>query len=459
MTKIPESPEATMTNRKRDRESSEKEEAWTYKQRTHNDDLHRMDCDHHSDNNEPLREESSPDWWPAGCMESAADQCPVLAKLYYDQCSSFNCKRKLRLNDLVEMVGVLSLDPWEAEFSSEDDFFSAATPPPSRLPRLHVLTYRILDLDALTRSMFSDCKVIQDQEEQPSVTLSSDLLTDALKNSLLAETLLMALHSTAERNVNNHGDEPSWEMKRAPQHALGCASLQLSTSSSKALYDQLEGVLKAICPVVASIDLSQHRITSPSKGNMDSQQTMNPPSKVNGRMMESPWQLPKGSTILIHIDDSCRTNVDLLVELVSQHRIPYVFDGGMRVPFDADYRVIIVSSTKTKLPCTLQLTLGNLEMAGTSNLPILRSSLANCRKESSNIGLSRDFLEKTQNDFLHRRSEARKLEKDLPQEEDFHRWLTLTRLQARSRTDSSAMATIQDWENALVLDDAIQETN
>jgi hypothetical protein len=85
-------------------------------------------------------------------------------------------------------------------------------------------------------------------------------------------------------------------------------------------------------------------------------------------------------TLLIHIDDSCRTNIDRLVELVCQHRIPYVFDGDMRFPFDADYRDVVVSSTKTKLPCTLQLALENLEMTGTSNLSMRRSSLANCRK-------------------------------------------------------------------------------
>ena len=27
---------------------------------------------------------SNSDWWPARCMESDQNQCPVLAKLYYD---------------------------------------------------------------------------------------------------------------------------------------------------------------------------------------------------------------------------------------------------------------------------------------------------------------------------------------------------------------------------------------
>jgi hypothetical protein len=52
--------------------------------------------------------------------------------------------------------------------------------------------------------------------------------------------------------------------------------------------------------------------------------------------------------------------------------------------------------------------------------------------------------------------QARKGDAELPQEEDFHRWLTLTRLQARSQRQS--WARIQDWERALVLDDAIQAT-
>lgn len=337
---IPESPEA-LVNRKRDRDSPE-EHNYKSKQRVQNDDPSRMECDNDRDNQERSCD-SIPDWWPAGCMGSDPDACAVLAKLYYDQCSSTkNFKRKLRLNDLVEMVGVFSMDPWEAEFSTEDDFFGAVPPPPSRLPRLHVLTYRILELDSMTPTMFGDSKTTGYESKQlpdPN-TNALDLLTDTLKNPLLAETLLMGLHSTAERQeIKNQEQETSLEMQRAPQHAVGCASLQLSTSNSKALFDHLEGIIKGICPVMVSIDLSQHRISSPSKeDSLDSQHTITPPSYINGRLNPNCLQLPKGSTILVHVDDSCRMNIDLLVELVSQHRIAYVFDGGMNVPFDADYR-------------------------------------------------------------------------------------------------------------------------
>ena len=172
-------------------------------------------------------------------------------------------------------------------------------------------------------------------------------------------------------------------------------------------------------------------------------------------MEASPWQLPRGAVVLIHLDETCQSNTELLSELVSQHRLPYVFDGGMRVPFEGDYRMIVVTSSSTKkLPASLHLTTGAVDVATRADLSAVRQSYS--QKPTSNIGLADELKEKAQNDFLQRRTDARKLEIPLPQEEDFHRWLTLTRLQARSR--GSKIATTQDWERALILDDAMQQT-
>ena len=477
MTMIPESPVLeTGATRKRDRDSPGTEDGVASKQRTQvrEENLNTMECDAKATNNnqntsnnssnDNNHDERTADWWPAGCMDSAADQSPVLAKFYYDQCGVG--KRKLRLNDIVETIGVLSLDPTEAEFIGSgnhnenydnDGFGTAPTPPPSLCPRLHVLSFRILDLDELVSSHRCNCSFEKE-------TMSMDLETTVLKDSLLAETVWMALQSTAERTFhkethsNNDGEELPREMKRAPQHALGCASLQISSTNSKALYDQLQPILQSLCPVVATINLTQHKISSPSKGIQFCEAiTIDPPTKANGKMMASPLQLPKGSTLLILLDEKCRpSNINVLTELVSQHRIPYVFEGGMRVPFEADYRTIVITSHKTqRLPCTLYLNGENTGISISGNiLPTLRS-LYN-RKVLSNIGLPTEVLEKAQDDFLQRRSQARKSDKELPKEEDFHRWLTLTRLQARTR--GSTTASSHDWERALVFDDAVKQS-
>jgi hypothetical protein len=72
----------------------------------------------------------------------------------------------------------------------------------------------------------------------------------------------------------------------------------------------------------------------------------------------------------------------------------------------------------------------------------------------SNVGLGRHVLDVAQHDFVNRRQQSRDRGTKLDGEEDFHRWLTLTRLCARSKGRDEAC--IQDWKNALRLDDAIE---
>jgi hypothetical protein len=484
ITKIPESPEVAMAtttkNRKRDRDGVDDD---------HNDDDDEMDaacataakprtedgmeCE---EDQEPRPQGQELDWWPSGCMGSAPGQCPVLAKLYYDQISDSgeNQQRRLRLNDLVELVGILSMDPWEADFSqNNDDFFGTTPPPPpSRLPRLHVLSYQISDLDTLarrhdaTKEEGEEDSVVVDHEEQPSTTMSSphgptnsmplaDICHSMVKDPILADALCMTLLSKAQR------EQPDAQMQRAGQHAIGCLSLQISTHASKQVFQQLHALLREVCPVVATVDLSKSTTTTTTEG----------PSKLQGRLGPTTWQLPRGATVLIHVGggggggDSCSpANRELLEGLLGQHSIPYSFDGGMKVPFDADFRIVVVSSScssaTAKLPCSMHLSLaqdleGPLLLSSSYSsggvLSQFRSSLAECRIIQT-VGFSDPaILERAQQDFLAQRQTARKMAASvIPQEEDFHRWLTLTRLQARSRRRTSA--TIPDWERALELD-------
>jgi len=207
--------------------------------------------------------------------------------------------------------------------------------------------------------------------------------------------------------------------------------------------------------------------------------------------------------------------------LTKSHWIPYRFDEGMafQYNFEADYRIIVLSSrsllpnsssttatqksnrsSKTHsnsnkiLPCTLKMELSNvsvedMDCGDTNNdstlLPQesilrIRSYLSRCRSSSSgsatsNVGLTREVLEQAEKDFIERRKTRRAaiatgiMSKNTSEigEEDFHRWLTLTRLQARSRIGSGEIAdgknglslqrqaSVMDWNTALRLDDAM----
>ena len=93
----------------------------------------------------------------------------------------------------------------------------------------------------------------------------------------------------------------------------------------------------------------------------------------------------------------------------------------------------------------------------------------------SNICLPQELLQRAQHDFVQRRKGNRCQLQDYQTsgpkiiettENDFHRWLTLTRLQRRSRlvtTESVSgqvahVAGIEDWEASLSLDDSMKRS-
>lgn len=379
------------------------------------------------------------EWWPIGCSGSSKQHCPVLGKFYYDQ-GTDKKRGKLRLNEIVETIGILSMNPWEADFSSSEDemfFGTLAPPPPSQLIRMHVLSYQPVELDQISLGVFTSDKV----NSEVAFGSNEAIVPDLLNRSLAAQSLFLALVSKAERKRMSDFGEEQFTMQRTSSSTVGCISLELITTAndSKTLFRTLEASLSNHCPIVATIDFS-----SSSPGF---------PSKVNGRIIPTPWQLPKGSTLLIHFASSESEKNGSLEEFLMFNRIPYQFDGGLKIPFDADYRIIVVSD-KPSGKCTLSV---NCDVSNITEwfdeISNLCLSLKQCRK-IGNIKLSQEVLEKAQQDFLAQRALARSnRNKRMPQEEDFHRLLTLTRLQARSRQSHSA--NIQDWDRALELDDAI----
>jgi hypothetical protein len=88
------------------------------------------------------------------------------------------------------------------------------------------------------------------------------------------------------------------------------------------------------------------------------------------------------------------------------------------------------------------------------------------------IKLSASLMERAQEDFMSRRRDAYESKQQkqasghscstpLPGEDDFHRWLTMTKIQAKHRlsweANDAMEATVEDWEIALKLDDASQQ--
>ncbi len=646
---VPPTPQPQAENRKRGRGGDE-EETWRDDEPSHSPEGRHPRCLHSSthrpmdvdDENGKVGTTSGDDWWPAGTCGTSVEDCPVLAKLCYDQLfrsdddepmsSGTSCattssisatgydgtkdktehwrrqhpsphsqeRQRLRLNDLVSLVGVLSINPWEVDFAAQrprddeevgccwEEFevglssFAPRPPPPSRLPRLHVLSYQRLDLDELAAQAVAGqsyhnhqkppttehtdghvMSVVDDDDAEASVTAPPPLqplfsTPLALTHQLLAgwdpivtQAIWMTLLSRGEwrRDPSTAGPESVEEgagesrtrsslLRVGPsERALGCLSLQISTpdlATSRSCFDYLATtVLPALCPVVATVECDDHRCIISGGHSDDNINVVASPAKdKNGRMTPCPLQLPAGSVVLVHyhptgpirisgcnsstaVDDGRHMAVKpMLHELVQHHRLPYTFEGDVTIPFEADYRVIIVTTQTQRLPCSWTVlthkgtgqwrrTAGQASHGGSisdgnnphegdhhlrgpspSAVAALQEALCHARSArgnpcvgtNGNIKLAPSLLEQAQQDFLERRRHhtdvgdyGGAMGRSLPGEDDFHRWLNLAKLQSMSRCTIRRLssqddpldmeeleATVEDWQDALQLDDIIR---
>ena len=521
---------------------------------------------------EESAEEDTTDWWPAGTCGTSMDECPVLANLCYDELLSNEStmqqdedapkQRPLLLNDLVSFIGVVSMNPWDADFSGQQsntamdclgwDAVMAQTetvPPPSRLPRLHVLSYRKMDLDELARRCvetkrtheMSELGIVSDKSPNGNMNNDSDDDSEVEWSGFPTQqqvrsnipfddlasmdavpwmrALWLCLLSDAERRRTEFdSSEGMPKIFRAgpAERALGCVSLQLSTpdvASARSLYrDLADNLLPELCPLVTAVDLAEFANTGT---------TFVPRKDTNGRLTPCPLQLPRGSVLLVHCPSSrmdicntasrnagskngsgIQTNKNLesiqtiLSELVQHHRIPYRFEGGVTIPFEADYRVIVITTQTQELPCTLSALTSTgaatpTPLASTPKKatcrtkPDLRQILVRGRSLNSSkddLKFSPLLLERAQKDFLEKRKQCHKESPSspLPGEDDFHKWLTMTRLQAKTRYARDERAndensntqmkgdmgqttyasefepSLNDWESALKLNDDLR---
>jgi len=583
------------------------------------------------------------DWWPKGYMKSDVHQCPILAKVYYNDDEQtkeeriqqqqtkqqHHRQRRLRLNDVVELIGVVSMDPMDADFTEQEkqkrkqdqqeqsssgngvtnfenwwndtqqqdlllDDDRLVLPPPSLLPRFHVLCYKVLDLDSLSfkfahsnsngtktkkndeqeKDFINRCTSLQNQtirpknnnankeedgEEENDRTLTINTFAKFIfcDNKYAAEALLMTLLSMAQReektNKKDGGNLDQNVIKTPSDTTLGCASINFTlpnVSSCKTLEKRMHRVLSEVVPIVGTATLSlaalqDQSIVAPTKSQ-----------EGGGRLTPSVMQLPKGSAFMIQqgcmaegtIDINGQRSLMALSSLTAKHTLPYRFHGMLDYNFEADYRVIVLSSkdaiddddepataipasdknktaskrrrqtndssddNKNKLlPCMMQMVLVSyeegdcdMEMANDEEvgkggceeegaiLPPkiaqrIRFYLSRCRfgqRKNTNIALSREVVAQAEKDFVKRRVECRSRIEEvslqcsgvqkkphLVGEDDLHMWLTMARLQARSRIaaieslscdDSDILlerqrntANIEDWKAALKLYDAM----
>jgi len=493
------------------------------------------------------------DWWPTGCLGSDPRQTPVLAKMYYDddqgqgqgqdQNENENTSQpRLKMNDLVEVYGLLSMDPLGVSFDDQcvsasgnddalpslglgghqeimqDSFFGEfddplSIPPPSALPRMHVLQYKTLDLDSdfkcpgTRTSAAVSVSVEGESVEADSSSSDKQLTIDTFASYLFhddkvaAEALLLSLLSLAERN---HGDGKSNSIKPGPVlmpsgTTLGCASMNFilpTPEACESLQHRICALMEQITPIVASTNLSIPSLNgvNGSGSGTDSNFLTSPAKNQANRLEPSMLQLPKSSCVVLNqgtisegiLNDNGVRTLASFSKMTRTHTVPYRFHGMMDIDFEADFRVVVLSVMNENgttggsklLPCTLSMKLDSdypntldVNDIPTHTIQRIRHYLSQRRGQNKSVFLSRGLLEHAQKDFVERRRRQREMTSrgnaDASNdsntieivEEHFHRWLTLTRLQARSRLEGivgGPAAAIQDWDMAVQLDDKMQ---
>ena len=344
----------------------------------------------------------------------------VVAKLYYEQYPDSSLH--LLLNDIVSVTGVL-----EEVDDSPMEMVDGPMIAPPHIWRLHVTHFRKLTLETLPVSFTP--------QSYETVPLQ---LSQALGVPLtVAWPIALTLLSKAERDSTTHAP-----IAKPDGSTLGCSSLQLvcpDVAACEALFASLTRVLSTLVPVLVSWDLTRDLLDE-----------LPVPSREEGRLLPTPLQLPRGATVLLNtchlsngpLSEPHVQTLQALQELVQNHRVPYQFEGGTRLPFEADVSVIVVGTLSTRSLLQATWNVEATPSATTTPSTLTRDSWYTARRGVDNIRLAPAILQCAEQHFVQERARD-------PQtsEADIHRWLTVTRLVARSR--ASTHAEVSDWERAL----------
>jgi len=347
----------------------------------------------------------------------------------------------IKLNDMIEVVGIVSLDPSMASGEEEEDGFSSlpSLPPPSLVPRLHVLTHRILPHpNPLPLEPSSDPNATRQE-------LLAILTECLLGDKLAAEYLLAHLVSSV--------------YLRKDVLVLGKFSLNLHNMTP---HDNLPRRLATILSLLTS---ASHFLPL-SRAHLDTASFLPKKDFEANRLVSGMLQLAKGTHLII--DETAMTdgqltaqglaNLTALGNVITWQRAEYDFKF-QKLEYDTDIPCLVLSEGRSMLPSDLQLMLkpdckasvdvitekysGVGSYLTAALLTKLRTFLTQCREATFN--LTEDMMKAVQGDFVAMRQAAGGITV-----EDFHTLLVLARLVAKGHGRSSLLE--EDWEKAKAME-------
>lgn len=359
----------------------------------------------------------------------------------------YDLSHELKLNDMIEVIGVLSVDPALAfinERREESSFLSAEpmmdfaeeqearNPPPSLVPRIHAILVNHMSHN----NPYLPPNIAADDDTEAAFEAVREELLAILEQMLLgdrlaAEYLLCHLISTVYR--------------RQDVVALGKFSLNLSKCPNDALF--ITQIYKVISLLVAKSHLLSLTLSNINKQNFVPRKDY----KLN-RLQMGILQMCARTHLVVdetalepgHLDANGVNNMTALGNVITWQRLDYDFDFHKQA-FPTDVVALVLSEGKSMLTCDChipteaqssssrrdELFNGIFAYLTPALLEQIRTYLGKAQLSAYNV--STDMQKFLENDFVGtRKDDAKAMTVD-----DFHTLLTLTRLLSLSHGKKS----------------------
>lgn len=379
------------------------------------------------------------------------EQGPPCIIHVYDQCED------IKLNDMIEFVGVVSIQPKFAAFAEEkpdesgpmvltpDSFMSeeehaAHYPPTSLVPRLHCVFYQHLKHSNPSIPLDIDEKISDSLLSQ--VVKARDDLLSILKDLLLgdevaAEYLLLHLVSSVYTRCG---------MMAVGKFTLNLCGCPVEPSFTK----QVSDTLMKILPKCVNLPMTLN--------NMNTLNFVPKKDYTANRLISGFLQLSDSTQLILdetaleagQLNTKGVQNVTALETLISWQKLEYDFDF-YKTDFQSNIQVLVLSEGKSMLPCDCHVKLeASSQQQSTVNisedtLNVFRTYIGLVR--SSSYSITPDMQKALQEDFV----EARQRNPSKMTADDFHRHLLVARLLALS--SGSGTLTQELWEKVKMMEE------
>ncbi|KFK42329.1 hypothetical protein AALP_AA2G242000 [Arabis alpina] len=370
---------------------------------------------------------------------TSKDSLACLVKIYDSP------ESELKLNDVVEFLGVLTFDAnttmdMDSHDENSDDLSEAESVqmPSGKVPRLHCLIHRKLETQHFLRD---SSLLVEPKSPQVFKEIRESLmkyLTGLLGNDhLAAQFLLLHLLSKVNGRVDNI--------------AVGKLSLNLihlNEESMSIFGTQLSNALKSLLPFTQSMPLTIEYLNTTSLGPKKDY-------RIN-RLMPGVLQIADGTHLILDETELQRgtlnsvgvENAQLLKNLVECQKVEYDFQY-YKMEMATDVQMLIFSEGKSNImPADLVLPfqpsqLNTLEVITPETTEAWRFYLATCKSLSHSIG--QELQQVVENDLV----EARQTDRSLGSQ-DLSRLLTLARMMSVSYGETTL--SLEHWQMVLELE-------